>query len=229
MELRQPIPADVAASDEPHSGPSASRVPGPPESRSEVRAQGKAEENRRADRDTSRIRWLRDQARRLRKRLPFRRRLSRGVAHGIMSAVAAIMAYLPTQVLGLREGFWSAITAVAVAQTEFGATRSTARDQFAGAAIGGGIGLGAYLWLGPSLATYAGAVVAAILACWLVNVATACRLAGITATIILLVPHAGPVQRMAGSRVVEVGWGVCVAILTVWLFTRIHRRLGITF
>jgi hypothetical protein len=35
------------------------------------------------------------------------------------------------------------------------------------------------------------------------NVSSACRVAGITATIILLVPHIGPVERMAGSRVLE--------------------------
>ena len=57
----------------------------------------------------------------------------------------------------------AAITAVAVAQTEFGATRSTARDQFTGAAIGGLIGLAAYLSLGPSVPTYALGVVLAIL------------------------------------------------------------------
>lgn len=192
-----------------------------------VRAEAASAATRRADRDTSRIRWLRDQVTRLRKRLPLRRRFSGGLAHGVMSAVAAITAYLPTQALGLREGFWAAITAVAVAQTEFGATRSTARDQFTGAMIGGGVGLGAYLTFGPSLPTYAAAVVFAILVCWLVNVASACRLAGITATIILLVPHLGPVERMAGSRVVEVGWGVTVAIVTVWLVTRLNRWLGI--
>ena len=184
---------------------------------------GRDAERLRLDRDTGRIGWLRDQLLRLRKRLPLRRRFSRGLAHGLMSAAAAIIAYVPTQALGLREGFWSAITAVAVAQTEFGATRSTARDQFAGAAMGGGIGLGVYLSVGPSLATYALAVTLAILACWIVNVASACRLAGITATIILLVPHVGPVERMAGSRVLEVGWGVCVAIGIVWAVTRLSR------
>ncbi|KAB1070127.1 FUSC family protein [Methylobacterium planeticum] len=183
--------------------------------------------NSREDRDTGRIGWLRDQLLRLRKRMPLRRRFSSGAAHGLMSAAAAIIAYVPTQALGLREGFWSAITAVAVAQTEFGATRSTARDQFAGAAIGGGIGLGVYLWVGPSLVTYAVTVMLAILACWLVNVASACRLAGITATIILLVPHVGPVERMAGSRVLEVGWGVSVAIGIVWIVTRFNRAAGI--
>lgn len=192
-----------------------------------ARQEANAETTRRADRDTSRIRWLRDQVTRLHKRLPLRRRFAGGLAHGIMSSVAAIAAYLPTQLLGLQEGFWAAITAVAVAQTEFGATRSTARDQFTGAAIGGLIGLAAYLTLGPSVPTYALGVVLAILACWLLNVASACRLAGITATIILLVPHLGPVERMAGSRVLEVGWGVSVAIVTVWLVTRVNRWLGV--
>ncbi|MEN3209847.1 FUSC family protein [Methylorubrum populi] len=193
----------------------------------DARQEANAETTRRADRDTSRIRWLRDQVARLHKRLPLRRRFAGGLAHGIMSSVAAIAAYLPTQLLGLQEGFWAAITAVAVAQTEFGATRSTARDQFTGAAIGGLIGLAAYLTLGPSVPTYALGVVLAILACWLLNVASACRLAGITATIILLVPHLGPVERMAGSRVLEVGWGVSVAIVTVWLVTRVNRWLGV--
>lgn len=196
------------------------------EGRAEAEAEKAAEQARWADRDVGRIRWLRGQVVRLSKRLPLRRRFSRGLAHGLMSAFAAVAAYVPTQVLGLREGFWAAITAVAVAQTEFGATRSTARDQFTGAAIGGIVGLCAYLGLGPSLTTYAAAVVLATLACWLVNVASACRLAGITATIILLVPHVGPVERMAGSRVVEVGWGVCVAIATVWIVTRLSRRLA---
>lgn len=193
----------------------------------DARQEANAETTRRADRDTSRIRWLRDQVTRLHKRLPLRRRFAGGLAHGIMSSVAAIAAYLPTQLLGLQEGFWAAITAVAVAQTEFGATRSTARDQFTGAAIGGLIGLAAYLTLGPSVPTYALGVVLAILTCWLLNVASACRLAGITATIILLVPHLGPVERMAGSRVLEVGWGVSVAIVTVWLVTRVNRWLGV--
>ncbi|MDR7038417.1 putative membrane protein YccC [Methylobacterium sp. BE186] len=189
--------------------------------------EGMRASERRTARDVSRLGLLRDQLGRVAKRLPLRRRLSRGTAHGVMSACAAIVAYLPTQALGLREGFWSAITALAVAQTEFGATRSTARDQFTGAAIGGMIGLGTYLAAGPSLPSYALSVLLSIVACGLVNVASAGRLAAITATILLLVPHLGSVERMLWSRVFEVGWGVCVAIVTVWIVTRINRRLGI--
>src|SRR4051794_28245073 len=69
-------------------------------------------------------------------------RLDAGVRHGVLSAVAALLAYWPTHVLGLREGFWAAIAAIAVVQTEFQTTRSTARDQFLGAAVGGAIAVG---------------------------------------------------------------------------------------
>ncbi|MDB5648379.1 MAG: hypothetical protein JWQ05_4048 [Methylobacterium sp.] len=182
---------------------------------------------RAVERDRTRIGWLADQLARLQKRLPFGHRLTRGGAHGVMSAIAAVIAYLPTQALGLNEGFWAAITALAVAQTEFGAARSVARDQFVGAAIGGVIGLCIYLAAGPGIASYMAAVLLSILACWLVNVASAARLAGITATIILLVPHLGTPQQMLASRVFEVGWGICAAIGTVWAVTRINRRFGI--
>ena len=190
-------------------------------------AVAQAAKGRKAERDRARIGWLAGQLSRLQKQVPFGRRLTRGTAHGIMSAIAALIAYLPAQPLGLTEGFWGAITALAVAQTEFGVARSVARDQFVGAAIGGLIGLCVFLVIGQDLPSYAAAVLLSILACWLVNVASAARLSAITATIILLVPHVGTPQRMLASRVFEVGWGICAAIGTVWVVTRINQRLGI--
>jgi uncharacterized membrane protein YccC len=163
----------------------------------------------------------------LRKELPLLHRMAAGAHHGSISAIAALAAYLSTRALGLQEGFWSAITAVSVVQTEFQATESTARDQFIGAAIGGVISVCASLAFGPSLALYAGAIVLSMLTCWGLNVASASRLAGSTATIILLVPHTGSPERMFASRLTEVGWGVCVAIATVWLAARLPvRRRG---
>jgi hypothetical protein len=57
-------------------------------------------------------------------------RLLGGTLHGFMSALAAICAYVPTHLLGLHQGFWGAITAIGVVQTEFHASESTARNQF---------------------------------------------------------------------------------------------------
>lgn len=194
--------------------------------REKVRLRADAAQN--AERDNARISWLAEQLARLQKRMPLALRLTRGTAHGVMSAIAAILAYLPTQMLGLNEGFWAAITAVAVAQTELRAAQSVARDQFIGAAIGGIAGVSAYFLVGSGVATYAAAVLLSVLACWLANVASAARLSGTTATIILLVPHVGTPEQMLVSRVFEVGWGTCAAIGTVWVVTRVNRHFGIS-
>jgi hypothetical protein len=72
---------------------------------------------------------------------------------------------------------------------------------------------------GQHLPAYVVSLVLSVLACWLLNVSTAARLAGSTATIIMLVPHTGSVGWMLLSRVAEVGWGVAVAITIVWVVT----------
>ncbi|WP_291550102.1 FUSC family protein [Bosea sp. (in: a-proteobacteria)] len=176
-------------------------------------------------RESGRIRRLRQMLRDLGKRVPVSQRFRDGLEHAAMSTAAALAAYLPTQALGLREGFWAAITAISVVQSEFGATRTTARDQFVGAAIGGVIGVAVVLVTGQTLLSYALSAGLSVLCAWLFNVASAARLAGITATIILLVPHPGTsAQHMMLSRVTEVSWGVTVAIAIVWLVARLDRR-----
>jgi hypothetical protein len=110
--------------------------------------------------------------------LPSRGRFVGGMTQGLMSAAAAIVAYLPTEPLGLQEGFWGSITAIAVVQSELGATQSSARDQFAGAAIGGLIGAVVVTLAGQRLPAYALAVMVSMTVCWLFNVASAARLDG---------------------------------------------------
>jgi uncharacterized membrane protein YccC len=174
--------------------------------------------------DRHRLRELGATLAALRKELPLVHRVAGGAHHGLISACAALLAYLPTRAFGLQEGYWSAITAISVVQTEFQATQTTARDQFIGAAIGGTVSVCASIAFGHDLAVYAAAIVLAMLTCWAANVASASRLAGSTATIILLVPHTGSPEHMFASRLTEVGWGVCVAIATVWLAARIPVR-----
>lgn len=171
-----------------------------------------------------RLRELRGALAALRRELPPLRRMAAGAHHGAVSACAALCAYLPAQALGLQESFWCAITAVSVVQTEFQATETTARDQFIGAAIGGSIGVCAAFVPGPHLLVYGAAIILSMLTCWAFNGASASRLAGTTATILLLVPHTGSPERMFGSRLSEVGWGVCVAIAVVWLAGRLPMR-----
>ena len=158
--------------------------------------------------------------------LPMADRLGAGAQQAVLSATGAVIAYLPTQALGLREGFWGAIMAIAVMQTELGATRSTGRDQVIGATLGGAIAVAVVLTLGQELGWYVLAVVLSVLASAAINVASASRLAAITATIIILVPHSGSPQHMLLSRVGEVAWGALVGLSLAWAYTRLRPAAG---
>ena len=144
-----------------------------------------------------------------------------GARQGLISVIAAFAAYMPAHLLGLPQSFWGSITAIAVAQAKFQDTESAARKQFTGAAIGGAVALGLILGFGDNLGIYAAAVLLSIIVCWLLDVADASQLAGVTATIILLVPHTGSPERMLAARLSEVTLGVCVGLFIVWLEERL--------
>jgi len=149
-----------------------------------------------------------------------------GLRQAAVSVVAAFCAYVPAHLIGLQQSFWSAITAIAVAQMEFKATRALAQKQFTGAAIGGAVGLVMVLWLGDSLVVYASAIMLAVLICWVLGVGDASQLGGITATIIMLVPHSGSTQSLLVSRLSEVGWGICSGLAVAWATDRLVRKYG---
>ncbi|MCR0980520.1 FUSC family protein [Roseomonas populi] len=181
-------------------------------------------EERQAAALPGRIDRLGDRLARLSKTLPATDRLRGGLRQAALSAAGAAIAYLPTQALSLREGFWGAITAIAVVQNEWGAARGAGRDQFLGASIGGVVGVAVVLTVGQEFVSYLLAVVLAVIVCWLANVASASRLSAITATIILLVPHTGTPAHMLFSRVTEVGWGALVGVTLAWAATRLEKR-----
>lgn len=149
-----------------------------------------------------------------------------GLHLGVVSAIAAMAAYLPMHALGLKQAFWSAITAIAVVQTELHASEMIARNQFFGAAIGGVIGLAALLPFGDNLLVYVAAVALAVFCAWICGIGTASQLAGITVTILLLVPRTGPADEMLAARISEVGWGVAVGVSMVGLSGRVAAFFG---
>lgn len=149
-----------------------------------------------------------------------------GLHLGIVSGLAAMAAFLPMHALGLAQAFWSAITAIAVVQTELHASEMIARNQFFGAAIGGAIGMAALLPFGDHLAVYVAAVPLAVFCAWACGIGTASQLAGVTVTILLLVPRTGPAGEMLAARISEVAWGVATGVCMVWLSGKITAAFG---
>jgi uncharacterized membrane protein YgaE (UPF0421/DUF939 family) len=158
------------------------------------------------------------------KSLPPGERLTEGGFMAVQAVAGASLAFAIGSALHTEQAFWAAITAIAVSQHSYIDTRKLSRDQFIGAMVGGLCGLAGALLGGGHFAVYAAMVAAAIMICWAVNVGSAARLGGITATIMLLVPGIAPAWDKALLRLGEVTLGTVCALLMAWLMAVIERR-----
>jgi uncharacterized membrane protein YccC len=179
-----------------------------------------------------RLSLLTDEVQRLRQALPARDRLLVGLAHALRSVLAASLGYFAALELGLGQGFWAAITAIAVSQSNYVEVRNSSRDQFIGAIIGGLIGGLAGGLAGMDAATfghyhflaYVLAVIVGMMLCSVFNLGAAGRISGTTTTIIMLVPHNGAFWQIALFRLGEVTLGATAALLVSLAFDALERR-----
>lgn len=158
------------------------------------------------------------------KALPLGDRLIEGGFMAVQAVAGASLAFAIGRALHTEQAFWAAITAIAVSQHSYIDTRNLSRDQFIGAMVGGVCGLVGALLGGGYFAAYAATVGVAILACWVLNVGSAARLGGITATIMLLVPGMGPPWDKALLRLGEVTLGTVCALLMAWVMAKVERK-----
>jgi uncharacterized membrane protein YgaE (UPF0421/DUF939 family) len=153
-----------------------------------------------------------------------RERLRVGCRLGLMTGVAAWCAYAASSLVGLKEGYWAAISAIVVLQQDFIATRGSGRDRFIGTAIGGGAGwLCALVWH-QAVWVYVIAVALTVFICWCANIAGAARLAAVAVTVIVLIPRDEALWKIAMFRFLEVSWGIAVAIVVQLLSDFLERR-----
>lgn len=140
---------------------------------------------------------------------------------GMRTAVAAALAYWLTGLFHLPDGYWAAISAIVVMQSEVGATLAASRDRFAGTIMGAVIGwLTALVWHNYLL-IFAVAVLVVIMLCSLLRYKNAGRLGGVTIAIIVLIPHTGPTWHVAIERFLEVSFGLIVSLLVAVGWTKV--------
>jgi len=136
-----------------------------------------------------------------------RRRL---LIHAAKTAAAAGLCWWIATLFGLHDGYWGAISAIIVLQSNFGATISASRDRILGTVIGALLGF-AFAQIGVLPWNYILAVLTAVIVCGLLGLRSSSRLAGITISIVMLV-KTGSHWTLALDRVMEVFLGVVVAI-----------------
>lgn len=131
--------------------------------------------------------------------------------HAAKTAVAAGLCWWVALRFGLHDGYWGAISAIIVLQSNFGATVSASRDRILGTLMGALFGF-AFSLFGPLPWNYVLALLAAVIVCGVLGLRNSARLAGVTITIVMLVGKGGPRWELALDRVGEVLLGIVVAI-----------------
>ena len=151
--------------------------------------------------------------------------------HATKTALAAGLCWWVAARFGLHDGYWGAISAIIVLQSNMGATVSASRDRILGTLIGTVLGFSFSLF-GVLPWNYVLAVLAAVIVCGLLGLRSSSRLAGVTITIIMLVHVAGPRWDLALVRVGEVMLGIVVAlVVTTFVFpdrARLRLRDGLS-
>ena len=123
---------------------------------------------------------------------------------------------------GLPEGYWAAMTTLIVMQSVLGTSLPIAGRQFAGTALGAGFGVALAVFFPPSVVTFGAGIFLLGLICSALGRAherlhdhldrTAYRYAGVTLTIVMLIPRHGAAWVVAVHRFLEVSIGIVVAL-----------------
>ena len=145
------------------------------------------------------------------------------VIHAAKTALAAALCWWLAMRFGLHDGYWGAISAIIVLQSNFGSTITASRDRLLGSLIGALFGFSFSLF-GTLPWNYLLALLAAVSVCGLLGFRSSSRLAGVTITIVMLVP-AGSHWTVALDRVGEVLLGIIVALVVSTLIFPDRARL----
>ena len=137
----------------------------------------------------------------------------------VKTAIAGVISLYLTDLFHLPEGYWAAISALIVMQSNVGATLSASRTRLAGTAVGAVVGgLFAALY-GMNTMAFALAVAIAFFVCDSLHLAESQRLATVTVAIIMLIGRTSSAWIIALHRFAEVALGILIALLvslTLW-------------
>ncbi len=145
----------------------------------------------------------------------------------IKTAVAGVISLYLTNLFHLPQGYWAAITALIVMQSNVGATLNASRTRLAGTAIGAVIGGCFMAMFGMSVPGFALAVTIAFFVCDLLHLADSQRLATVTVALIMLVSQETSAWVIAVHRFTEVALGILIALLVSLTLWPNHARRSI--
>jgi uncharacterized membrane protein YccC len=147
------------------------------------------------------------------------------ITHAIRTALAATASVLIARLVQMPEAYWAVIATLVVMQSTLGATLTLSLERIVATAVGASVGALEAHYFKANLVAFA----VAIFLVGLLSIAfrlekTAYRYAGITLTIIVLIPRSAAPWSIALHRFLEVSVEIIVALALVALWPE-HRRL----
>jgi uncharacterized membrane protein YccC len=139
--------------------------------------------------------------------------------HAFRTALAATASLLIAHLIRLPEAYWAAVTTIIVMQSTLGAAWATSKQRLLGTAVGALLAAALAACVGTQWGFYCAAILAAGVICVFLGVGrNAFRYAGITVTIVMLVPRTQSYWVIALHRFIEISLGIAVglAITAVW-------------
>jgi uncharacterized membrane protein YgaE (UPF0421/DUF939 family) len=151
----------------------------------------------------------------------------------VKTGIAALLSMLAYQALHLEHGYWAVISAIIVMQANLGGSIRASFDRLVGTAIGALLGTLAFRYIGRTpLSVGLGLTLTIFLCSWL-GLKQSYRLAGVTASIVLLMGETNP--WLAGwNRFLDVVLGVVIALVVSALWpsrarNELRRSVSETF
>jgi uncharacterized membrane protein YccC len=143
----------------------------------------------------------------------------REMFHALRTALAATASLLIARLIKLPEAYWAAVTTIIVMQSTLGAAWAISKQRLVGTAVGALLAAALAIYAGTQWGFYCAAILAAGLICAVFAIGrNAFRYAGITVTIVMLVPRTHSYWMIALHRFIEISLGIAVglAITAVW-------------
>ena len=145
------------------------------------------------------------------------------IGHSIRTATAATLAVIVARLVQMPEAYWAAIATLVVMQSTLGATLTLSVERIVATALGALVGA-------VEANYFKGNLIAFLLAISLIGLLSYCfrlektayRYAGVTLTIIVLIPRTNPAWIVALHRFIEVSVGIVVALLVVAMWPERH-------
>jgi uncharacterized membrane protein YgaE (UPF0421/DUF939 family) len=125
--------------------------------------------------------------------------------------------------LKLPEYYWAPISTIVIVQSTI-PPRTIGWQRFVGTALGAVLGAALATFFRPSAVVYAVGILLCVVLAWLLRVGGAYRFAGITLSIILLIPRGRAPWITGWHRFLEVSLGIAVALVVTMVWPRGRKK-----